>query len=161
MTKTIIADSSPLIVLLKCDLEFILPGLFEEVLVPETVWQEIMAGGSQDRACQKLPEIAWLKRIHFRGEDKKLETYNLGKGETDALMLAFETPESVVILDDYAARKCAGEFQIPFVGTGGLLIIAKRKGLIPSVSEALDRVQDEGLWISEDLIKLLKRKAGE
>lgn len=161
MTKTIIADSSPLIVLLKCYLEVILPELFNEILVPESVWQEIMAGGSLDKARQKLPRIPWLNRVNPICQNKTIENYNLGKGESEALALALETPESGVILDDHAARKCASELQIPFIGTGGLLIIAKKQRLIPSVSEALALVQDEGLWLSGTVIEMLKKRAGE
>lgn len=66
-----------------------------------------------------------------------------------------------MILDDFAARKCARDLKIPFIGTGGLLISAKQKNLILSVSEALEKVQSEGLWLSDTLIEMLKEKAGE
>ena len=65
MTKTIIADSSPLIVLLKSDLEDILPGLFDEILVPEAVWQEILAGGERD-AAQRIVAFGCVNRNAVR-----------------------------------------------------------------------------------------------
>lgn len=161
MIKTIVADSSPLIILLKSDLEDILPELFDEILVPEAVWQEILAGKVDDIARQKLPILDWAKRISATSLNSKIENYNLGKGETEALGLALETTEAGVILDDFAARKCAKDLQIPFIGTGGLLVSAKQKNLISSVSEALDKVQKQGLWLSGFVIELLKEKAGE
>ena len=161
MNKTIIADSSPLIVLLKSDLENILPELFDEILIPEAVWQEILSGGEADAAKQKLPFLSWVKRIPAISVNEAIENYNLGKGETEALSLALEISEAGVILDDFAARKCARDLKIPFIGTGGLLISAKQKNLISSVSEALEKVQSEGLWLSESIIKMLKEKAGE
>jgi predicted nucleic acid-binding protein len=161
LTKTIITDSSPLIILLKSDLEDILPALFDEILVPESVWQEISSGSKTDAAKQKLPLIFWLKRTAATVSNKKIENYNLGKGETEALSLALERPEAGVILDDFAARKCARDLKIPFIGTGGLLVSAKQKGLIPSVSQALEKVQNEGLWLSDAVTVLLKERAGE
>lgn len=161
MNKTIIADSSPLIVLLKSDLEDILPKLFEEILVPEAVWQEVLSGGETDAAKQKLPLLSWIKRIPTTISNEEIKQYNLGKGETEALSLALKTPDSGVILDDFAARKCAKDMKIPFIGTGGLLIAAKQKDLISSVSEALQKVQNEGLWLSDAVIEMLKQKAGE
>ncbi len=161
MNKTIVADSSPLIVLLKSDLETILPELFEEILVPEAVWQEILAGGETDAAKQKLPLLSWIKRIPTTTSNEEIEHYNLGKGETEALSLALKTPESGVILDDFAARKCAKDMKIPFIGTGGLLIAAKQKGLISSVSKALQKVQNEGLWLSDAIVEMLEQKVGE
>lgn len=44
MNKTLIVDSSPLIVLLKSDLEHILPDLFDEVRLPDAVWNEVLNG---------------------------------------------------------------------------------------------------------------------
>lgn len=161
MNKTIIADSSPLIVLLKSGLENILPALFDEILVPEAVRQEIVSGGDDDLAKQKLPLLNWIEIIPAISVNKEVVDYDLGKGETEALSLALKIPESAVILDDFAARKCARDLQIPFIGTGGLLISAKQKNLISSVSEALETLQNKGLWLSTSVIKLLKEKAGE
>ncbi len=161
MTKTIIADSSPLIVLLKSDLEHILPGLFYEIIVPEAVWQEILSGKENDTAKRKLPLLSWIIRTPAAALKESVENHNLGKGETEALSLALEIPESGVILDDFAARKCARNLHIPFIGTGGLLISAKQRKLISSVSEALEKVQREGLWLSDAVVKMLKEKAKE
>ncbi len=161
MTKTIIADSSPLIVLLKSDLEDILPGLFDEIIVPEAVWQEVLSGKENDAAKQKLPLLSWIIRTPAATSNESVKNYNLGKGETEALSLALEISESGVILDDFAARKCARNLHIPFIGTGGLLISAKQRKLISSVSEALEKVQREGLWLSDAVIKMLKEKAKE
>ncbi len=161
MIKTIIADSSPLIVLLKSDLENILPELFDEILIPEKVWQEVLSGGDDDAAKQKLPLLSWAKRISARHLSAEIEKYNLGKGETEALSLALEIPDAGVILDDFAARKCARELNISFIGTGGILISAKQKKTISSVSEALAKVQEQGLWLSASIVEMLKAKAGE
>jgi predicted nucleic acid-binding protein len=161
LTEKLIVDSSPLIVLLKSDLENILPALFEEILVPEMVWQEISAGKENDVARQKLPHLSWIKRIPVTASTETIESYNLGKGETDVLNLALTIPQSRVMLDDFAARKAAKTLKIPILGTGGLLILAKQENLIPSVTEALRRVQNEGLWLSDEIIKLIKQKARE
>ena len=161
MIKKIVADSSPLIVLLKSDLEYILPGLFDEILVPEEVWREILAGNDDDIAKQKLPFLNWAKRISAKHLNEEIKNYNLGKGETEALSLALKISESGVILDDFAARKCAKDLKIPFIGTGRLLISAKRRNLIPSVSEALEEMRKQGLWISNNIVKMLKEKVGE
>ena len=161
MNDSAIIDSSPLIVLLKSDLEYILPELFDEILLPEAVWQEISAGQKDDTAKRKLPLLSWIKRIRTININSLTEDYNLGKGETAVLNLALENLVSRVILDDFAARKCAKELGIQFIGTGGLLISAKQKGLISSVSDALEKVQNKGLWLSASIIEMLKQKSGE
>ena len=47
------------------------------------------------------------------------------------------------------------------LGTGGLLVLAKRRGLIESVGEAIAKLQGAGLWLSDELVRLLKAQAGE
>ena len=161
MTKKLILDSSPLIVLLKSDLENILPELFDEIIVPEAVWQEVLAGKENDIAKRKLPHLGWAKRVTKTNLSEKIEKYNLGKGEKAVLNLALTSSNSRVLLDDYAARKCAKALNLQVIGTGGLLILAKQNNLIFSVSEGIEKIQRSGLWISEEIIKLIKEKVGE
>jgi predicted nucleic acid-binding protein len=61
-------------------------------------------------------------------------------------------------MDDRAARRCASVFGISAIGTAGVVVLAKRRGLIPSVEQALRQLQVAGLWMSEALITQL---AGE
>ena len=161
MAEKLIADSSPLIVLLKSDLEIILPELFDEIIVPEEVWEEILAGKINDIAKEKLPSLSWLKRTSTKVSEKILETQNLGKGEAAVLNLALTISKSRVLVDDFAARKSAKELKIPFLGTGGLLVLAKRNGLILKVTESLVKVRHAGLWLSDEVVQMIIEKAGE
>jgi len=47
------------------------------------------------------------------------------------------------------------------LGSGGAMVLAKQRGIVSSVGDRLKRLQDAGLWISADVIALLKQKAGE
>lgn len=67
----------------------------------------------------------------------------------------------IAILDDRAARRCATVMQIPTMGTGVILILAKQVGLIASIKPSLDALQKAGLYLSERLIQQLLKKAGE
>jgi len=57
------------------------------------------------------------------------------------LMLALELPEAVAVLDDALARRVAEALNLRLIGTLGLLIDAKRKGLISAVEPWLDQLQ--------------------
>lgn len=109
---------------------------------------------------RSLPNLDWIQRVKVESRHEDIASFNLGLSETEVLNLALSLPGAVV-LDDFAARQCAKAMGIRFLGTGGILILAKRRGLILSVSESLKKVQDAGLWLSDDIIVLLKRKAGE
>ena len=69
------------------------------------------------------------------------DTSPLGPGETEVLMLALELPEAVAVLDDALARQVAETLNLSLTGTLGLLIDAKRAGLISAVGPWLDQLQ--------------------
>jgi predicted nucleic acid-binding protein len=157
----IITNASPLIVLCKSRLEYLLPQLCEEVLVPAAVWDEVIAGGANDPAALALPNITWTKRVEVTMVNPVVRDWNLGAGESGVLNLACTLLGHRVMIDDAAARDCAKTLGIPFIGTGGLLVLAKQRGLIASVSDALNVVTSSGLWLSDQIIALLKARAGE
>jgi predicted nucleic acid-binding protein len=156
-----VVDASPLIVLCRAGLIDLLPRLFPEILVPGTVWAEIGAGAASDPAARQIPAAAWAKRAEVAAIPPDLATWNLGAGESEVLTLARERPGCRAMVDDAAARACARTFAIPILGTGGALVLAKRRGLIPSVGAALGALRDAGLWLSGDIERLLLQQAGE
>lgn len=158
--EKVVVNASPLILLFKSDLESILPQLFSEIVVPEAVWDEIHRGA--DIASQKLYdyESDWVKRGLIDVPQEVL-VWNLGDGESEVLSWAFNNKEYRAVVDDRAARNCAKTLGISTLGTGGILVLAKKQGLIESVSEALQKLQDVGLYVSDEIIKLLKQQAGE
>ncbi|MBK7600577.1 MAG: hypothetical protein IPJ07_19525 [Acidobacteria bacterium] len=57
-----VINASPLITLCKSGQEGLLPQLFREILVPSAVWDEVLMGGVEDAACQKLSKLEWIRR---------------------------------------------------------------------------------------------------
>jgi len=66
---------------------------------------------------------------------------NLGPGEAEALMLALELREAVVVLDDALARRVAETLGLNVTGTWGLLLDAKHASLIRAVGPLLDQLE--------------------
>jgi len=57
-------------------------------------------------------------------------------------MLALESADPLLILDDGRARQMAGALRLPVKGTLGLLLDAKKRGLVTAVKPHLDALQD-------------------
>ena len=91
----------------------------------------------------------------------RVAEWGLGAGETAVLSHALANPPLRAVIDDMDARRCAKTLNIPMLGTGGLLVLAKRRGLLPSVGEGIARLRDAGLWLSDDIVRILKAQAGE
>ncbi len=158
--KKIVLNASPLILLCNSELSFIFPKLFTDIVVPETVWREILKGADFDQAAEMLPNFGWLKRKTICLSPEVIR-WDLGMGETETLSFAFKNSEYTPVLDDLHAKRCARSLGIQTLGTGAILILAKESYLIESVEQSLRRLQNVGLWISENIIEILKSKAGE
>jgi len=156
----IVINASPLILLFNSELSFILPAMFNEIVIPDAVWNEIVNSGSYDKAKQMLPDTPWIKSVSARPVEEVVR-WSLGKGETEVISFAFDNRNYIPMLDDKAAKKCSTALSIYTLGTGSALILAKEKGLIDSVEKCLNKLRHSGMWISDTIIQLLKRKAGE
>jgi len=159
LIDAVVINASPLITLFRSNQFELLPRLFSRIIVPEAVWQEVVSDQS-DEAARKLPAQPWLIREPVKAS-LRVEVWNLGKGETAVLSYALSHPPLRAVIDDRDARRTAQALSIPIFGTGGLLLLAKRRCLLPSVSIGLEKLRDAGLWLSDDLIRLLKNQAGE
>lgn len=156
-TDRIVIDASSLIVLFRAGLDRLLPDLFDDIIVPSAVWQEIVCKGHKDVSASALRKAKWAKKTEVR-ISSLIAAWDLGQGESQVLTFALEHSGYRAVLDDTAARKCAAATNIPFLGTGGMLIIAKRRGLIASVSDALADLQKAGLWLSPKISPCLKNR---
>ncbi len=56
----VVINASPLITLFGSNQHHILPELFDEIIIPDAVWQEIVEGGHQDIAAASIPTTPWL-----------------------------------------------------------------------------------------------------
>jgi predicted nucleic acid-binding protein len=156
-----VINTSPLIVLFKANLTDLLPQLFTEIVVPGAVWDEVVKAGKSDLPSQQLGQVEWAKRIEVTNLSPRITAWGLDPGESEVLSFALENPDYRGIVDDAAARKVARTLDIPIIGTIGLILFAKQRDVISSVSDAITAIQDAGLWLSDGLIQFAKNEAGE
>ena len=154
----IVVNASPLIILCKCDLEGILPELFQDIVIPQGVWDEIEAGN--DNAAAKVSSASWL-RLEQVDVPEDVAVWNLGAGESEVLSFALSNLEFRAVIDDRAARICAKTLSISIFGTGAILVLAKRKGFIETVSGSIEKLKAAGLFISPTIVEALIGQAGE
>jgi uncharacterized protein len=85
----------------------------------------------------------------------------LGAGEAETLALAQELSSPLVLMDDIRARKAAQQAGIRTLGVVGLLVTAKREGLIDEVRPLLETLSGKGFRLGRRLIEEALRQAGE
>jgi len=148
-----IFNASPLILLGKINQLHLIKALSPTFRVPRPVLKEVGAGTHDD------PELKWLRSEvgtrHFVDPPTTpafLAQWDLGAGETAVLSIALTEQGAVVVLDDLAARKFAMTFQLPLLGTLGLLIRAKRAGLIKQLLPQVEGLQAAGANLSQSVM---------
>jgi hypothetical protein len=161
MPELVISNTSPLFYLHRLRHLELLYKLYERIVVPAAVVQELAAGREEGHPVTDIASHSW---IHVRPVQVpaviRLIT-DLGAGEAEVLSLALEQPESLVIVDDKFAREVAKARKIRLTGTAGLLVKAKQAGLIPAVAPLLDELIHLNFRLSEPTMKAILKLARE
>lgn len=160
MSDVWIANASPVIVLAKAGYLHLLKQLPSELLLPEAVVKEVLAGPESDPARSALAG-AWAVPVTPAVIPTELLEWGLGPGETAVLALARERAPCLAVLDDAAARACGKAFGIPLIGTLGVVLRAKKRGLIPEAAEVLRALRAAGLHLDDRTIRPALGRIGE
>ncbi len=154
----IVSDTGPLVVLFKSNLLFVLKEIYQEVLVPETVKKELIRKPEGTSIFDNNP---WIKVVKATNR-KSVQILNLmvDEGEAEAIALAMEL-NSMILMDDRKGRNCAKNIKLKVRGTLGLFLEAKKKGIVKSVTECIDKLKEAGYYLDDDLIEAVLTKSGE
>lgn len=145
----VVADSSPLIVLLQIGHVEVLPELFGQIVIPPAVANELHS--------QQRPRLvrdyfstgpSW---ISVRQPTTVRPIPGLHLGETEALNLAAELQADVLLVDDRRAYREAVARHLNAIGTIRVLERAAEQKLL-DLRAAFDRVKQTDFWISHDLL---------
>src|SRR5256886_3171351 len=117
----VIADSTPLNYLILIYQADLLPQLFDRVLIPPAVFEELQHQETPDLVRRWIAgPPSWLQVQALRwGPDPTLG--HLDPGEREAIGLAEELQADQLLLDDADARREAARRNLPFIGTLGAL----------------------------------------
>lgn len=122
MTTAAVADTGPLIHLAEIGALDLLTTL-DRLVVPETVYAELQAGGLPDQ----LSEIDF-ERIAV--DDPIDQTPELDAGERAALAVADNQQDLVLLTDDLAAREFAQQSDIEVHGSIGIIALGYHRGML-------------------------------
>jgi uncharacterized protein len=148
----VVSNSSPLIALTQIGSLDLLRSLFETILVPPAVRRETVAS---------IGAPTWLiERSLTRPLDPRVPA-SLDLGEREVLSLALEIGAYRVIVDERPARRAARMLGLPVVGTLGVLVLAKDRGLIDAVRPHAESLVHAGFYVAPAIYDDALRAAGE
>ncbi|MBC6455599.1 MAG: DUF3368 domain-containing protein [Hormoscilla sp. SP5CHS1] len=150
MSDKAVTNSTCLIGLQRIGQLEILPQVFPVVFAPPAVQTEVGINLSWLRV-QAVQNTAFVTVLQE----------SIHRGEAEAIALAIELKDVVVILDEKKARAVAKKLGLQVTGTVGMLLRGKKRGVIPEIKPLLYSLQETGFRLSENLIQEALRLAGE
>jgi predicted nucleic acid-binding protein len=159
----IISDASPLICFIKINRLAILQQLFEKVIIPPIVYEEIQKIKPLGFSIDEFRQANWISILEpsnsvlFHDLSEKVD-----EGEAQAITLAKEVPPDFLLIDERRGTAIARSMGIKTIGVIGIVIRAKDKNLIPIGKPILDELMAKPkFWISDQVYQTALVLLGE
>lgn len=163
----IVSNTGPIIALMIIGRLGILKEIFDEVVIPYEVHQELMKGKSVKDFVNPMritvyEEEKWIKVQKLQTSLNPALRGILDVGEASVIQLASDVKTDFVLIDERKARRIARSmYGLKVVGTARILVEAKRKGIVETVKDLLDEMRAGGYWIGDNIVQRILREAGE
>ncbi len=138
----------------------ILKVLYGSINIPHAVFLEVEAGKNKDY-YKDLSNLDWIKIIEIQDKQSVKYFLDLDSGEAEAIVLATEIKADLIIMDEKLGRFHAKHADIKVTGTIGVLIKAKKEGLIKELKPFLYELIRKEVWLSDKLINEILKQVGE
>ena len=156
----IVSDTSPVIALTLCNKLDLLDKLFDRVCIPQAVFNELAVPDKPGA----VEIVEWARDKVITVKDTavvKALSLNLDPGESEALSLYWEIAADFLLIDEKRGRNIAHRNGVKTIGTVGILLSAKQRGLITSVKPFFEALLHNGYRISDNLYNQYLERAGE
>jgi predicted nucleic acid-binding protein len=152
----VVADTSPINYLLLINQIDLLPRLFQKIIIPEIVRDEMLDPDAPPVLQQWIANPpSWLTIQTVPIIDTTLNS--LDPGEQAAITLAQTLPADLLIIDERLGRRIAEERGIAIIGILGILDDAADQGLI-NLAEVFAQLQQTNFRVSRRIIQALLNK---
>jgi predicted nucleic acid-binding protein len=161
-TDQIVINTGPVLALIAGlgDLN-ILNFLYERVLVPFEVCEEIMAGGSTGFGINEFENADFLFKCNQQTQIHPYLLNSLDLGECSVIQIAINEKIQTVCIDEAVGRRIARLNGLKLTGSLGIMIRAKREGHLILLRKAINKMQDHGIRLKDSIIDYALKQAGE
>jgi predicted nucleic acid-binding protein len=160
--RAVIADTGPIHYLVLIGHSEILPALFEKVIVPSVVRDELARAGAPDTVrnwIQAPPK--WLEVQAHPDSPFDVSLEGLDDGEKAALRLASSLAADLVLMDDRAGVTITRKKGFRVAGTLRVLELGARRGLL-DLADAFERIKRTAFrYRQQTMDVLIAEAAGE
>ena len=158
----LVLDASPLIFLARIDGLGLLNRLAGNVVFPAAVLEEVRAGRERRTGAIDVAALPrWLAIERDVPVPPEIAAWDLGAGESQVLALTLSKQGAEAVLDDLQARRCARSLGLATAGTLGIVLRAKKAGLIPAARPLVEQLLATGLYLTRDLVQAALAEVGD
>jgi len=159
---SIVVNSTPLISLAIINQLDLLPQIFGEVIVPRAVCNEVFIAGKDKQGYTQLSTARGFCIVDpLNVELKRSIVLQLDEGGAEVITIAKDKNIPLVCIDEFAGRKYASLLGLNIIGTLGVLLVAKQRGLVSELKPLCDKLLKSERHISQHLYAEVLHKAGE
>lgn len=154
----VVSDTTPLISLMKVNLLSVLQKLFEEVMIPNAVYEELTCNTLFQNEAKTINESSYIRIVSVE-ELKSVRilqrTAGLDRGESEAIIYADEHQADFLLMDEAAGRRAAKALGLRVMGTIGILLNAFDDNILTEkdITNVLNILKSSNRRISEHLIQ--------
>lgn len=160
---TVVSDTSPITNLAAIGKLDLLAQVFGSVLVPDAVAAELLRGSEGAPGRVDVAKLDWVSVRQVGNQALVVSlALELDEGEAEAIALARQTNTDCILMDERRGRHAARKLGLKPLGLLGVLVLAKRGGLLAEVKPVLDSlIADAGFWIGRDLYEHVLSEVSE
>ena len=157
--QLVIADTGPVNYLLLIGHIDILPALFEKVILPVAVKDELSNPDTPVSVRDWMADPpSWVEVHQTMSPIVDVSLRELGVGETEAIALATELHADLLLMDDRRGVKAALQRGLAVTGTMGLLTRAARQGIL-DLADAFERLKNTNFRYWQEIMDAMLREA--
>lgn len=160
----VISDTTPLISLIKIGSLDILEKMYQEIIIPKAVYDELVINIDYQNEIEMIQKSVFIQtKIVEESLSVSLlqRQLKLDLGESEAIVLANSINADLIIIDERKARRIAKDIGLNVTGTLGILVQAKQSGLIKKLKPLLDKLIESNIRISKELYEEILKLANE
>jgi len=143
VTDAWVINASPIILYARIGRLDVIERLAPRVIVPVTVIKEVQTGVQKDSTAPST-----------------VERWDLGTGESQVISFCLQG-ERWAVLDDRMARRCISAYGLQMIGSLGMILRARKFGLIDAARPWVYKLKDEGMYVDVDLVERSLSAIGE
>ena len=159
----VVSDTSPVLSLARIGRLELLHTLYQQVLIPTAVLEELRAGASEEASQIDVESFPWLLVASAMDRHRVDELrVDLDLGEAEAIVLAIERRADLLLVDERRGRRTASASGLAVTGLLGVIAQAKHEGVIDAAKPLLDELMRTArFWIGPTLYAEVLVQLGE